>query len=128
MAFTDPISLNDNAAAAQSFTRQTFVQQGSDWIESDATVASTRRIIIRHSNAGASVIKGGKPLRRHLVQFVQEAWNATLGKTEKATLNLTLTVDPGRSAITDTNLYDLRSFAKEWLTTANIDKVLRDEA
>jgi len=126
MAYTDPISLFDNAAAAQSFVRQSNQKDGSDWIENDSTVALTRRIVIRHSNAGTSVVKGSKPIRRHLVQFTHEAWNATLGKTEKATLNVTLTNDPG-TAITAAQLYDLRAFAVNFLTTANIDKMVRDE-
>lgn len=129
MAFTDPITLADNSAANQTFTRQTFAPTGSDWVETDATVADTRRIIIRHTNAGPSVVKGSKPIRRHLIQFTHEAWNATLGKTERATLNATLTVDPARSEITDAHLYDLGNFAAEFLTvTANIDKLLRDES
>jgi hypothetical protein len=126
MAYTDPIVLIDNATANQTFVRQSSQKDGSDWIENDATIALTRRIVIRHSNAGASVVKGSKPIRRHLVQFTHEAWNATLGKTEKATLNVTLTNDPG-TAITAAQIYDLRSFAREFLTAANIDKMLRDE-
>lgn len=126
MAFTDPIALNDNAAASQSFVRQSGLLGGSDWVENDATLADTRRIVIRHSNAGASVQKGAKSVRRHLTQFVHEKYNATLGKTEKCTLNVTLTIDPGAS-FTTTNMYDLRAFAVNFLSTTNLDKLVRDE-
>lgn len=126
MAYTDPISLLDNAAASQSFTRQSSQLAGSDWIENDATLLDIRKIVLRHSNAGASVVKGGKPIRRHLAQFIHEKWNATLGKTERCALNVTLTIDPGASFST-TEIYHLRSFAKEFLTTTNVDKMLRDE-
>lgn len=128
MAFTDPQSLNDNSAAAQSFVRQDVLQGGSNWIENDATGTLIRKISFRHSNAGASVLKGGKPVRRHLVQFTHEAFNATLGKWDKATLNVTLTTDPGGGVITPTNIYDLRAFAVAFLTTGNIDKLMRDES
>lgn len=126
MAFADPITLADNAAANQTFTRQSAQQNGSDWIETDATLGQARTITIRHSNAGTSVAKGAGAIRRHLVQFALTQYNSTLGKQEKAVLNLTLTVDPG-SSIAASDLYHLMAFAKNFLSSANVDKLVRDE-
>lgn len=126
MAYADPITVADNAAANQTFTLQSRQSAGSDWVESDATPTDMRKIVFRNSNAGASVAKGAKPVRRHLVQFSHEKWNSTLGKTEKAILNVTLTVDPGAS-FTTTNIYDLRAFAENFLSNTTIDQMLRDE-
>lgn len=127
MAFSDPITANDNAAVLQTFTQTGMLQNGSDWVENDATAASTRRLVLRHSNAGASVAKGASPIRRHLQQWTHEKYNATLGKTEKLTFNLTVTQDPGAS-FTSTDIYDLLAFVKNFSTTGNLDKMLRNES
>jgi len=129
MAFADPITLNDSNAVpvAQSFTRQFTAQGGSDWVENDATPSLTRKIVMRHSNAGPSTVKGAKPVRRHLVQFTLDKWNATSGKTEKAVVNTTITVDAA-SSITVGEIEDLTTFAAGFLTDANVEKLLRDES
>lgn len=126
MAFTDPITMNDNSSVLQTFTRTGQIQNGSDWVENDSILTDKRSILLRHSNAGPSKIKGAKPLRRHLVQMIHEKWNSTLGITDKATLNLTVTVD-GASTITSTDLYNMLAMVKNFLTTGNLDKILRDE-
>lgn len=126
MAFTDPITLNDSAAVLQTFTRQSSFAGGSDWVENDATLTEFRKISIRHTNAGPSATKGGKPLRRHFVQFSHEKYNATLGKMEKFTCNVTYTVDP-QAALTLTNLRDVQAFAKNFATTTVLDQMIRDE-
>lgn len=129
MAFDNTLTLVDFSEANQNFVAQSRLQGGVDYIESDATAESTRRLSIRHTNAGASVLgKGAKPIRRHLVQFTHEKWNSELGKTEKATVNVTITVDPGAS-ITTTEKRDLIAFAISLIgETANQDRLLRDEA
>jgi hypothetical protein len=126
MAFSD-LTLADADGTNQSFVVQQRFAGGVDFIESDATVDSTRKIAVRHSNAAPSVLKGARPARRHLAQFTQEDYNATLGKTEKTTLNVTLVVDPGAS-ITEDELFHLRAFLVNFLTEANVSKLLRDEA
>lgn len=113
---TDPLTLEDAAAAGQDFTRISTTLGGSDWVEDDADVADTRRMIIRHSNAGASVNgKQAPPIRRHLVSFVHEKWNEESAKTEKAVINFTITHDPS-TTFTAGNLNDLCSFAAQMLS------------
>lgn len=127
MAFTDPIALDDSASVEQSFVLQSRQKDGSEWIESDATAGNVRRISIRHSNAGPSIQKGAKPVRRHLVQFSQETLNTTLGKTEKLVVNLTITNDPG-STLDNTEAAHLLAFVKGIIESSNfVDKILRDE-
>jgi len=128
MAYSDPLVLKDNAAVNQNFVVQSRLQGGVDYIEDDATTTDRRRISIRHSNAGPSVVKGSRPVRRHLFQVIHDKWNSTLGKQEKATLNITLTTDPGAS-ITTAEILHLAAFGAEFLTLdANVEKLLRDEA
>lgn len=126
MAFTEPYSVNDNSATLQSFTRTGSLPTGSDWVENDATSSNRRSMKVRHSNVAASKTPGGKPVRRHLLQFVHEKWNATINKWESATINVTLTVDP-QSSITAAEIYDLMAFEKNSLTTTIVDKLIRDE-
>lgn len=126
MAFVEPILLDDNAVVEKEFALQGRSQFGSDWIESSSTPTDMRRVIIRHSNAGASIVKGAKPIRRHLVQFVHEKFNSTLNKTEKVVVNVTLTVDPGSSFVTS-DLHHLVEFARNFLTDSNTEKLIRDE-
>lgn len=127
MAFTEPITLADYDNADVDFVLQSRLKDGSEWIESDAGPNNIRRISIRHSNAGPSIQKGSKPVRRHLFQFVQEKLNTTLGKTEKLTVNLTITNDPG-SELDNTEARHLLSFVRRLVETTDFDgKALRDE-
>lgn len=115
--FTDPLSLNDVSETGQNFTRVGTTLGGSDWIESDASVSDTRRILFRHSNAGQSVNgKNAPPIRRHLVSFIHEKWNEETAKTEKAVMNVTLTHDPS-TTFASTDLKDLMAFAASFLTS-----------
>lgn len=127
MALTDPITLNDHSAVLKSFVLQNRGPGGSDYVESTATATDMRKIVIRHSNAGASIVKGSKPVRRHLIQFTDEEWNSTLGKTEKATVNVTITVDPGAAGISTLEIQDLVSFAKDFLSDTRLAQMIRDE-
>lgn len=128
MAFDNTLTLTNNGAESESFVAQSRLQGGVDYIDVTSTAANTRKLSIRHTNAGPSVIKGGKPVRRHLVQMVQEKWNSTLGKTERATVNVTITVDPGAS-ITLAEQQDLIAMASNFVDVdANVEKLLRDEA
>lgn len=126
MAFDDPIVIADNSAANQSFTRKGVSLSTSEWIENDATSTNIRTLSIKHASAGPSVQKGSPPVRRHLVQFKLNKWNSILMKMEAATVNVTLTVDPG-STITAANIYDLMAFQKNLLSTTVIDQLMRDE-
>lgn len=126
MAFDDPIVLADNSAVDQSFTRKGVSLTSSEWVESDSTSTNIRNLSIRHASAGPSVQKGAPPVRRHLVQFKLNKWNSILMKMEVATLNVTLTVDPG-STITAANIYDLVAFQKDLLTNSVVDQLMRDE-
>lgn len=128
MAFTDPIVLNDDAGppVPQTFVLASRLQNGSDWVEDDATAAEVRRLSIRHSNAGPSTAKGQAPIRRHLVQFTHEKYNATTLKIEKLVMNITYTIDPG-ATLTLQNQKDIAAFGRNFFSAANLAKLLRDE-
>lgn len=126
---TDPLQLKDFADSTQGFTRISSLQGGSDWVEDDATISDKRTIAVRHSNAGKSSVKGGPPLRRHLMQFTHSKWNATLGITEKLVANVTFTCDPSTSFDT-TDYADIGAFISNAFGNGAetiLDQLLRDE-
>lgn len=128
MAFTDPIVLQDNAAANQNFTRRTGITiLGSDWVEDDATASNERTLAIRHSKAGPSVTPGAPPKQRHLLQFQLRKYNSLIAKVEQFGINLTF-IDDASSSITAAEKYHVLAFAKNILTTGNLDKILRGES
>lgn len=127
MAFSDPITLADSESSNQSFTRQTSVQNGSNWVESDSTIDDTRTLIIRHSNAGKSVVKGAPPLQRANVAFQHAKFNSTLGVTEKAVINVNITFDSASSFLAG-DFNDLAAFARNFFTETNLAKLMRKES
>lgn len=127
MSFGATITLPD-ISGSQVFNLQGFVPNGADYIEDDSSPTLTRRVAIRHSNAGASIVKGQTPIRRHLLQLKYEAWNADLGKTEVMIGNLTITKDPG-STFATSDVRNLCAQLKEFLDDdAMVDRLLRDES
>jgi ribosomal protein L16 Arg81 hydroxylase len=130
MSFGATITLNDGQGTpvAVVFNLQQFVPNGADYIDATSTAALTRRLLIRHSNAGASLIKGQKPIRRHLVQAITEMFNEDLGKTEKITANFTFTVDPAHT-FTDQQIEDPGVFLSNFIIGSNnMARLLRDES
>jgi len=125
MAFADSISLSDGTNT-RVFVLQSRLNGGCDYIWDGSTAALTRRLKIRHTNVGASVVKGQRPVRRHLAQLITESFNTDLGKTESVTTNYTLTVDPGSTLTTAPE--DHRKLMEDFLTTTSIAQLVRDEA
>lgn len=128
MSFTDPTTLADNTPANQDFTRQNFVTNGSNWIETDASVALERTMSIRHVNVGPGVLGKGVPKQRHIVSFKHKELNSTTGKIEEAVMSFSLTVDPGAGVITAADLYHMRAFVEAFLTNTSIDQLVRGES
>lgn len=128
MAFTDPIVLADNTPTNQNFTRTvTLASGGSDWIEDDASASLERKLVMRHSTAGPSSVKGAVPRQRHLIQFTHREFSAITGLQELFKINLTVEDDPGGSQITTTEKQHMYAFVRSFLTDANMAKVLRAE-
>jgi hypothetical protein len=127
MAFADPLVLVDNAAVNQNFTRKvTLASGGSDWVEDDATAALERTLVMRHSTAGPSVVKGAVPRQRHLTQFLYRKFSAITGLTETFKVNLTIEDDPS-SSITLADKEHILAFVRSFATSANLPKILRAE-
>lgn len=126
MAFADTITVQDAAAADKVFVLQSRFNGGADYIWDGSTASLTERLKIRHSNVGSSVVKGQKPVRRHLVQFIAEKFNTDLGKTETVTTNVTITVDPGSTLTAEPEKH--RAFVESFLSTTTMAQLIRDEA
>lgn len=125
MAFTDPITLADSSAANQSFTVKSSGVDSRYYIENDAALTDQRYLSIRHSDAG-KVNGNALPLRRHNVTLGRNKLNTTTGKNEKFTSNFTFVVDP-QANFTETDCLDIVTMLKNFITSTNFSKLLRDE-
>jgi hypothetical protein len=129
MALGSTIALADSAASVQTFNLIGYIPNGADYIEDDSTADLRRTISVRHSNVGKSQVKGREPVKRHLVQFIHNEYNATLGITEKFTINLTITKDAGSTQISSTEEGHVVAFAKNFLASATLmPALLRGES
>jgi len=127
MAFTDPLSLNNNAAVSKSFNRKSTGIGVSEAIEAGSTVSDRTLMKIAHTKAGKGAA-AGTVVDRHLLQFQRAKFNSTIGADELMTINVTLTI-PSSSGLTSTDTYDLCAYVKNFLTTtANIDRLVRGES
>lgn len=131
MALTDPITLVNEQAVDTDFVRVSTYKDASDWVSEITPGSDVIKLSIRHANAGASIVKGAKPARRHLLQLRREKWNSTLGKTEIMTVNLTMTHDPA-SSLTSQDLRNILwmacyKFGTAAGSNAFADSLIRDE-
>lgn len=125
---TDPQVLTHGLEGAKTYVRQDSFNGGSDWIMETSDSADTRRLLIRHSNAGKSTTPGAGPVQRHLWQMIRESLNATTGKMEKATVNVTFTIDPG-AAFTQAEILEMFDAAVNGIVAdAQGVKLLRGES
>jgi hypothetical protein len=127
MAYSDPLVLADNTPTNQNFTRKSFINGGSDWVEDDSTSASERVIVMRHTNGGPSKTKGSAPKQRHLTQFVFRKYNSIIAATDYFKVNLTIEDDPG-SGVTIAEKNHILAFVRSFATSTNLDKILRGES
>lgn len=133
MALSDPLSLENSANAAKSFTRTGFDSSGSNWIDTSSSASEPRGLKIKHQVSG----RGKDAVDRHLLSFYVTQLDAD-GVPRTAVVNTTVAV-PRSDVITSTHVYDLIAncidllTAGQWagiqtaLTTTNVDKLLRGE-
>jgi hypothetical protein len=124
MALADPVVLNDNGAVARSFYNVQVTLDGTKRIDSFPTLPTVRTMSVKHSTMGS--VKGGDIADRHLLQFTYSV-NDAAGKAQLLTLNCTLAV-PRSTSIVRADVDHLIAFAKNFLITANVDKLLRGES
>lgn len=125
MAFATDLVLNNAAAVAKTFTLQTTLPDGAVRIDTSFTdLNALRSITIRNQTTGQKDPRG--LFDKHLVNIVHNRKNA-LGLVIPLISNYTLQV-PRDVTITRTDVDDEVAFLKNFLITANLDRLLRNES
>lgn len=119
MSFDATLSLKNAAAATISMLRLAADLIKSKYIDSSSSVSTPRTLEITHT-----VATSPSGVDRHLVKFQKVALDSN-SKPQTLTLTKTLTVP--RTGIVRADVDDLLAMDKEFWTTGNTDKVLRNE-
>lgn len=118
MAATSDIILADYSAANKTFTPSVAVSGGYQYADTASSIASPRTLTVKHSVLPASAQSG---VEVHSLQF-----NHTVADTlsKQQTTGLTVTFRVPRTGPTLANRRDLWTFAKNFLSDANVEKLL----
>lgn len=118
MAATSDVTLADYSAANKVFTPSVSVKGGYVYADTASSIASPRTMTVKHTVLAASAQTGNEI---HSVQFNHTVADP-LGRNQ--TVGLTLTFRVPRTGPTLANRRDLWSFVKNFLTDANVEKLL----
>lgn len=125
-------TLNNEAAAARTFTEISKDRLVSEWINtSDSTTSLDGRLFIKQQIIGKT--KTGVPIRRSLVQSKYTAPTTVVlnGNSvvvpEEIVVNLTITTPTALATLTATQRKDLVAFVRNLVTGANVDKLVLGE-
>lgn len=118
MAATSDIILNDYGAVAKTFTPSVSVANGFQYSDTGSSIASPRTLQVKHVVLPANAQSGTEV---HSLSFAHTVPDS-LGANRTASVALTFRVP--RTGPTLANRRDLWSFVKNFLTDANIEKLL----
>lgn len=119
MSFDSTVTLKNAAAANVSMLRLAADLVKSKYIDGASALATPRTMEITHT-----VATSPNGVDRHLLKFQKVALD-TLSKPQTLTMNVTLNVP--RQGIVRVDVDDLIAMCKEFWTTGNVDKMLRNE-
>lgn len=119
MSFSESIVVKNAAAANVTLQRLNGDSQKVTYIDVSSTLATPRNMFISHQMSSAQ-----DGTDRHLVKLTKVALDAN-SRQCTATLNLTLNVP--KLGIVRGDVDDLIAMVKEFLVTANVDKLIRGE-
>lgn len=119
MAATTDITLADYSAASKTFTPSVAIANGSQYQDTGSSIASPRTLQVKHILLPASAQTG---VETHSISFGHTVVDAVNGKPFTAVATLTLRIP--RTGPTLGNRRDLWTFVKNFLTDANIEKLL----
>ena len=118
MAATSDITLADYSATNKVFTPSVAVNGGYQYADTASSIASPRTMTVKHSVLPASAQSG---VEVHSIQF-----NHTVADSlsKQQTVGAVLTFRVPRTGPTLANRRDLWTFVKNFLTDANVEKLL----
>jgi hypothetical protein len=119
MSFDATITLKNAAAANVSMLRLAADLVKSKYIDGSSTPATPRTMEITHT-----VATSPNGVDRHLLKFQKTALDSN---SRPQTLTMTKTLTVPRQGIVRADVDDLIAMEKEFWTSGNIDKMLRNE-
>lgn len=119
MAATTDITLADFSATNKVFTPAVAIANGYQYSDTGSTIASPRTLQVKHILLPASAQTG---VETHSISFGHTVADAVTGKPFTAVATLSLRIP--RTGPTLNNRRDLWTFVKNFLTDANIEKLL----
>lgn len=117
MAATTDITINNFAAAAKIFTPSVAVQNGYDYREASSPAAAPLFLRVTHQIAAPSSISNTKAG----VKFTKAAMNAA---SQMRTGYIDVSISIPKDGLTSTDVSDLGAFVRNFLTDANINKLV----
>lgn len=119
MAATSDLVLADYSAANKTFTPAVAIKNGYQYQDTSSTIASPRTLQVKHVVLPASAQTG---VETHSASFGHTVVDATTGKPFTAVATVTFRIP--RTGPTLGNRRDLWTFIKNFLTDANVEKLL----
>lgn len=117
MAATTSLTINNNAAVAQTFNPSVAIDKGYEYRNGASTVSAPQTIEITHDMKAAASASND----RHTVVFKQARANAS-AHMRTGFVQVTLSVP--KDGLTATDVSDLGAYTRNFLTDANISKIL----
>lgn len=117
MAATADISINNFAAVAKTFTPAVAVPQGYDYRETSAPASAPLFLRVTHNIAAASSVSNSK----FGVRFTKAAPNAA---SILRTGYIDVVLSYPKDGLSPTDISDLGAFVRNFLTDANITKLM----
>lgn len=118
MAATADITLADYSAANKTFTPSIAIKGGYQYNDTSSTVAGPRTLQVKHSMLGPSA---NNSTDVHTVSFGHTVLDS-VGKPYTAVVSMTFRIPRAGPTIGDRR--DLWTFIKNFLTDANVEKLL----
>lgn len=119
MAATADIVLADYASVNKTFSPSIAVPNGSQYADVSSTASQPRTLQIKHIMQAANASTG---VDVHTVSFAHTVLDSVTSKPYTVSLSMTFRVP--RTGPNLTNRRDLWSFAKNFLTDTNVEKLL----
>lgn len=124
MPFSNPLSLSpDGGTTTHDFVEIKRLVDGVERLNDETDLILPEKVVIKHATQGGK----GKELDRHLVQITKTERDATTGDIWAAGVNLTLVV-PRQTMFSAADVKRLVALMKDFLSDANVEKLLRGEA
>lgn len=125
--YADPLQINDGAAVIDYAKARILGNQSQFVSLTENTEAAKVTLRVLHSRTRPKKAPANYAIDRHIFTVTRDEYKGdTSGFHEVATVNLSIAL-PNTDSISRTELDKMINTVKNFLTTANVDKLLRGE-